>query len=156
MSVFLRSCSKLMFCIMAMALLHACASLPNAEPPRVSVVGIEPLQGEGMELRFNVKLRIQNPNTMDINYQGMMVDLLVDGRRIASGVSNQAGKVPGYGESVYSLPITVSALDAIRKFIDIAQKPAQNAIPYELKGKLESGLFGTVRFSDKGNLQLPK
>ncbi len=140
----------------ALSLLSSCASLPNYEPPRVSVVGIEPTKGEGMEMRFNVKLRIQNPNTIAINYQGMVVDLIVDGRRIATGLSNQPGKVPSYGETVYTLPVTVSAYDAARQFIDFMQKPKQNAIPYEISGKLESGLFGSVQFSDKGLLKLPQ
>jgi hypothetical protein len=38
----------------------------------------------------------------------------------------------------------------------ILQKPQQSAIPYEISGKLESGLFGSVRFSDKGSLTLPQ
>jgi LEA14-like dessication related protein len=139
-----------------MLALGSCASFPDYDPPRVNVVGIEPVKGESMELRFNVKLRIQNPNTVEINYQGMMVDLIVDGRRVASGVSNQAGRVPAYGETVYTLPVTVSVLNSVRQFMTILQKPQQSAIPYEISGKLESGLFGSVRFSDKGSLTLPQ
>lgn len=137
-------------------ILTSCASLPNTDPPRVSVAGIEPLQGEGMEMRFNVKLRIQNPNASTLSYQGILVDLLVDGRRIATGLSNEPGSVPAYGETVYSLPVTVSTLNVIRQFIDIAQQAPKPDIRYEIKGKLEGGLFGTVRFSDNGSLSLPK
>ena len=139
-----------------LALLASCTSLPDYEQPRVSVAGIEPVKGEGMELRFNVKLRIQNPNTVEINYQGMMVDLMLDGNRIASGVSNQPGNVPAYGETVYTLPVTVSVFSAARQVIGLLQKPQQTALPYEISGKLESGLFGSVRFSDKGALKLPQ
>ncbi|HWR95435.1 MAG TPA: LEA type 2 family protein [Arenimonas sp.] len=139
-----------------LGLLGSCASLPDYDPPRVNVAGIEPVQGEGMELRFNVKLRIQNPNTVEINYQGMMVDLMLDGNRVASGVSNQPGNVPAYGETVYTLPVTVSVFDAARQFIGFLQNPQQSVIPYEINGKLESGLFGSVRFSDKGSLKLPQ
>lgn len=142
--------------LVLLCLLVSCASLPHYEAPRVNVAGIEPVKGEGMELRFNVKLRIQNPNTVEINYQGMMVDLMIDGSRIASGVSNQPGNVPAYGETVYTLPVTVSVLGASRQLIAFLQKPQQTAIPYEISGKLESGLFGSVRFSDKGALKLPQ
>lgn len=142
--------------VVLLCLLGSCASLTSMEAPRVNVVGIEPAKGEGMELRFKVKLRIQNPNTVAINYQGMMVDLLLDGDRIASGVSSQPGSVPPYGETVYTLPVTVSVLETARQFIGFMQNPQQAAIPYEIKGKLESGLFGSVRFSDKGALKLPQ
>ena len=142
--------------MLLLCLLGSCASLPDYEAPRVSVAGIEPVKGEGMELRFNVKLRIQNPNTVGINYQGMMVDLMIDGNRIASGVSNQPGNVPAYGEAVYTLPVTVSVFSASRQLIGFLQKPQQTDIPYEISGKLESGLFGSVRFSDKGALKIPQ
>ena len=36
------------------------------------------------------------------------------------------------------------------------QKPPQNGIAYEVRGRLDSGLFGTVRFSDNGRLTLPR
>ncbi len=139
-----------------LALSGSCASLTDYEPPRVNVVGIEPVKGEGMELRFNVKLRIQNPNTVEINYQGVMVDLMLDGNRVASGISNQPGNVPAYGETLYTLPVSVSIIGAARQVIGILQKPQQAAIPYEISGKLESGLFGSVRFSDTGALKLPQ
>lgn len=142
--------------ILTYMLLTSCASLPNIEPPRVSVAGIESLDGEGMEMRFNVRLRIQNPNNTQIKYQGILVDLLIDGRRVASGVSNEPGLVPAYGESVYTLPVTVSTVNVIRQLIDIAQQPQKTGIRYEIKGKLEGGLFGSVRFSDNGSLTLPK
>jgi LEA14-like dessication related protein len=142
--------------ILTYMLLTSCASLPGIEPPRVSVAGIESLDGEGMEMRFNVKLRIQNPNNSQIKYQGILVDLFIDGRRVASGVSNEPGLVPAYGESVYTLPVTVSTVNVIRQLINIAQQPQKTGIHYEIKGKLEGGLFGSVRFSDNGSLTLPK
>ena len=142
--------------VLTCMLLTSCASLPGIEPPRVSVAGIESLDGQGMEMRFNVKLRIQNPNNTQIKYQGLLADLFIDGRRVASGISNEPGLVPAYGELVYTLPVTVSTLNVVRQLIDIAQQPQKSAIRYEIKGKLEGGLFGTVRFSDNGNLTLPK
>jgi LEA14-like dessication related protein len=145
----------LVTCYLLLLALTSCASLPGIEPPRVNVAGIEPLDGQGMEMRFNVMLRIQNPNNTPIKYQGLLVDLFIDGRRVASGVSNEPGLVPAYGELVYTLPVTVSTLTVIRQLIDMAQQPQKTAIRYEIKGKLEGGLFGTVRFSDNGNLTLP-
>ena len=151
----LKSVLQALICLMLMAL-ASCVSLTNAEPPRVTVVGIEPLKGKGMEMRVNVKLRIQNPNNTEIKYQGILVDLLVDGRRIATGLSNEPGLVPAYSETVYALPVTISTLNVVRQIIDIAQQPQTSGINYEIKGKLEGGLFGTVKFNDSGSLKLPE
>jgi len=52
-------------------LMAACATM--GDPIKVQVVGLEPLQGQGMELRFAAKLRVQNPNEAPIDYDGIAV-----------------------------------------------------------------------------------
>jgi LEA14-like dessication related protein len=89
-------------------LLSACASMPSHDPLQVSVAGIESIPGEGMELRLLVKLRVQNPNDTPIEFDGVSLSLDVMGRDFASGVSDQAGTVPRFGEAVLAVPVTVS------------------------------------------------
>ena len=52
----------------------ACAALSPRDPLNVQVAGIQPLQGEGPEARFPVKLRLQNPNEGAIDYSGVALD----------------------------------------------------------------------------------
>src|SRR5690606_6714307 len=80
--------------------LAACAAFSPRDPLIVQVAGIQPLTGEGLELRMLVKLRVQNPNDVAIDYHGVALDLEVNGRRLASGVSDQQGSVPRFGENV--------------------------------------------------------
>ena len=68
-----------------------CATLAGRDPVQVQVVGVEPLAGEGMELRFLFKLRVQNPNDGPIEYNGIYLDLQVRGSSLATGVSDAAG-----------------------------------------------------------------
>ena len=64
----------------AALLLAACASLrARRDPLQVTVAGIEPMQGQGMELRMLVKLRVQNPNDAPIDYDGVSLKLEVQG-----------------------------------------------------------------------------
>ena len=72
-------------------LLAACASLPGRDALRVNVVDIDAAEGAGLELRFAVKLRLQNPNDSPLEYDGAALDLEVDGRTLASGVSDARG-----------------------------------------------------------------
>ena len=102
---------RLLFPALLLAVLTGCASLPEYDPPRIGVAGIAPLDSQGGELRFNVKLRIQNPNRVEINYKGVVVDLYVEGKRVATGLSDVPGKVPAYGELVYDLPVTVYRIE---------------------------------------------
>jgi hypothetical protein len=136
--------------------LAACATLPNNDPLTIDVAGIEPLPGEGLELRLAVRVRIQNPNDTPVEYTGAALNLDLNGRNLASGVSSVVGTVPRYGETVFTIPVTISAFDIARQVLVFANAGAQREIPYRVRGKLEGGLFGTRRFSDAGTFELPQ
>ncbi len=140
--------------IAALCVLGGCATL-RQDPVQVYVVGIEPLQGEGLELRMLVKLRVQNPNDTPIQFNGIYVDLDVQNRPFASGVSDAAGEVPRFGETVVSVPVSVSAFRLVRSAIGTFSQPTDK-IEYSLNGKLAGPVFNTVRFNAKGEMALPK
>lgn len=133
--------------------LGACAALSPRDPLNVQVAGIQPLQGEGLEARFLVKLRLQNPNEGAIDYSGVALDLEVNGRRLASGVSDQRGTVPRFGERARSTGDHLG-LSAARQALGLAENIGIDAVPYVLRGKLAGGLFGTQRFIEKGTFDL--
>jgi len=134
--------------------LAACTAFSARDPLIVQVAGIQPLTGEGLELRMLVKLRVQNPNDVAVDYRGAALDLEVNGRRLASGVSDQQGTVPSFGERVVSVPVTISAFSAARQALGLAEHIGFDQVPYVLRGKLAGGLFGTQRFVEKGTLDL--
>ena len=134
--------------------LSACAMLGNGDPVNMHVVGVDPLPGEGLEMRFAVKLRLQNPNTTPIQYDGIALDLQVGGRPLASGVSDQSGSVPRFGETLLVVPVSISAFAAVRQALGLAENDRLDRVPYVLHGKLSRGALGTVRFSDEGTLSL--
>lgn len=142
-------------CLLVLGL-SACASLNNLDPLRVDLVGLEPLPGQGMEVRFAVKLRIQNPNDGSMNFNGVALDLDVNGQPLASGVSDQSGSVPRFGETVISVPVSISAFSVVRQAWGVAGYQPGQEVSYRLRGKLADGLFGTRRFSDSGTLDWPQ
>jgi LEA14-like dessication related protein len=143
--------------------LNGCAGMFGSEPVRVNVAGIDPIDSQGLEVRFNVKLRVQNPNESAINFDGVSLDLELNGKPFASGVSNQSGVVPRYGEIIVNVPLTVPAFAAVRQAFAFAGVTQSGQIPYILRGKLAggfsggvtSGLVGGNRFIDQGTLSLP-
>ena len=137
------------------SVLAACSALPNRDPLNIDVAGIEPLPGEGLELRLAVRVRIQNPNDTDIEYSGAALNLDLNGRKLASGVSAAMGTVPRYGEAVLEIPVTVSALNMARQVLGFVNAQNQRDVSYTVHGKLEGGVFGTRRFTDEGTFELP-
>lgn len=141
--------------LLAACVLGGCATMPNYDPPDVTVAGIEPMQGEGMELRLLVKLRVQNPNDVPIDYDGVSVKLEVFDKTFATGVADVTGSVPRFGESVITVPVTVSVLRMVKNFIGLLDGKPINAIPYEMSGKLNTGTFSSYRFASKGEFAMP-
>jgi len=143
----------------AIALLLAlagCETLMHPQALRVNVVGVESLRSEGLELRFAVKLRVQNPNNMNLDFDGVAVELELNGKNLASGVSDQKGTVPRFGEALLSVPVSVSALAAVRQALALGDATQRGELPYVVSGKLAGGVFGSVRFTHSGTLRLPQ
>jgi LEA14-like dessication related protein len=134
--------------------LAGCAGFPGRDPLRVELVGIEPIEGQGLELRLAVKLRVQNPNDGAVEYDGTALDLEVNGRTLATGVSDQRGSVPRFGEAVLVVPVSISAMNAVRQALVFADGAPREAVPYVLRGKLAGGAFGAVRFTKEGSIAL--
>ena len=153
------SYGKFRLCVvLACAMLaSACASLATRDPLNVTVAGIEGLPGEGMELRLLVKLRVQNPNDAPVEYDGIAVDLDVQGRSFASGVSAETGVVPRFGEAIVSVPVTVSMLRMVRQIAGMLDGERVDKVSYVMRGKLSgTTAFTAYRFSASGDFALPK
>jgi LEA14-like dessication related protein len=133
----------------------ACAIFQDIDPPKVTVAGVEPLPGEGLELRMMVRLRVQNPNDTPIEYSGIFVNLDVQGRTFASGVSDASGTVPSFGEAVIGVPVTVSMLRVARQVMGMVDGQPVDRIRYDMSGKLGRGAFNSLRFQSQGDFTLP-
>ena len=129
--------------------------MPGSDPVQVQVVGVEPLQGEGLELRLLCKLRVQNPNDTPITYDGIYLELEVRGSTFATGVSDASGTVPRFGEVVLSVPVAASTLRFARQAIGMYMSQDRSKIDYVLKGKISGSLFSAVRLESKGEITLP-
>jgi LEA14-like dessication related protein len=140
---------------LTLALATGCASLPQQDPLQVTVAGIESLPGEGMELRLLVKLRVQNPNDTPVDFDGIALNLDVQGKTFASGVSDEVGSVPRFSEAIVQVPVTVSVLRMVRQFIGSLDGQPVDTISYSMHGKLHGAhAFGTQRFKSAGSFSL--
>jgi LEA14-like dessication related protein len=140
-------------------ILTGCAAIKQNEPLRISVAGMQPLEGKGMEARFSVQLRIQNHSDKPVDYDGIALDLDLRGTSFASGVSDQRGAIPRFGETLITVPVTVPATTILRHVFQIATSERTGAkmkVDYELRGLLGGpGLAGGRRFDSTGELTLP-
>jgi len=135
--------------------LGACASLQRQEPVQVTVADIQSLPAEGLELRMMVKLRVQNPNDVPVEYDGVYVKLDVLDKTFATGVSAEHGSIPRFGESIIGVPVTVSTLRMVVNALGTLDGQPIDKINYKLDGKLNGPGFGSTRFQLRGEFALP-
>lgn len=103
-----------------------------------------------------VKMRVQNPNDASVDYDGVALNLEVNGQPLAAGVSDQKGHIGRYDEAVIVVPVSITAFSFLRQAYGLRKLDSLQGLPYVLRGKLAGGLFGTVRFTDQGKLDLPQ
>ena len=148
--------------VLFLCLFSGCATLQGRDAPSVQVVGLNALPSAGLELRFALKIRVQNPNETTLAYDGFSVKLDLDGRGVASGVSNESGEIERFSEQVLTVPVTISAFAALRQLLghvtdsrSDSEAPGQ-PIVYSLSGKLGAAQGGSAatRFVDRGELDL--
>lgn len=141
---------------LAGSLLASCAAMPGRAPVQVTVADIESLPSEGLEMRMLVKLRVQNPNDTPIEYDGVYVSMAVQDKTFATGVSDERGVIPRFGEGVVNVPVTVSLARAVTNaFRVFSGGQAVDRFTYTLEGKLNGPLFGSTYFESRGELTLP-
>jgi LEA14-like dessication related protein len=143
----------LLACVAVLA--TGCASLQQPQPVEVILAGVEPLKSEGLELRMLAKLRVQNPNDQALEFGGIAVQLDVQGKRFATGVSNAAHSVPRYGEAIIGVPVSIPVLRVAQQAIGVLSNEYRGKLAYELSGHVAGPAFGSARFRSAGELTLP-
>jgi LEA14-like dessication related protein len=128
-------------------------------PPQVSLAGIDPsagdsTAGQSFEARVQLKLRVQNPNDTAIDFNGVTVQLDVQGKSLASGLSNQSGTVPPFGEAMITVPVTVSMWGMANQALGLLSGKNISKITYEMRGNLNDTRSGALPFKSQGTLNL--
>lgn len=144
---------KLLLSIAAGLALSGCAAIPtNLETPEVSFVGIRGLEANFFEQRFEVRMRVQNPNSIELPVNGLDVDVELADEPFAHGVSAREFVVPANGEAEFDMLVTANAANAILKII--GNDGQRGEVSYRLKGKLSTriGLLRSIPFEETGTL----
>lgn len=137
--------------VLLAALLSGCTA--RLQKPEISLAGID-LVGLGLvEQHFVLKLRIRNPNDVDLPVNTLNVDVELNGRPFAKGASEKPVIVPRQGEAVLEVK-TVSRLGNVLKPLREAQKDGSNRIGYRVSGSVELEGAGNVPFERLGDVPL--
>lgn len=138
------------------ALLAGCTGLPrNLETPDISFVSMQALEASLFEQRLEVRMRVRNPNSIELPVKGLDVDVELADEPFAHGVSAREFTVPALGEAEFDMIVTANAATAFLKIAG-ADRKSREQIGYRLKGRLSTrlGPFRSIPFDEAGTLPL--
>jgi LEA14-like dessication related protein len=136
--------------------LAGCAGVPrDLETPEVSFVDVRSVEASVFEQRLEVRLRVRNPNSIELPVRGLDVDVELAGEPFAHGVSAREFVVPALGEAEFDMLVTANAATALLKLAGAGEE-SRDEVPYRLTGRLSTriGMLRTIPFEETGTLPL--
>ena len=139
--------------VLVIGLMSACSTLPrDFETPKITIAGITPKDVAVFEQRFDVQLRIQNPNNFDLRLNGIRFDIDLNDKEFGNGMSPAKVIVPRLGSEV----VIGEVITGLGSFLRQAQGMNASAVKlrYHLKGAAfaESPGNFTIPFDESGEV----
>ncbi len=130
-----------------------CASLTaRPDPPRITLINLQPLEIGILEQRVRLQLRIQNPNDFVFEINGMDYALAINDDELAYGVSNESVRVPAFGDAVINVDAVSSIFDVIRQLQKLGYEQ-QGRFQYKISGGVSlANRFGKIPFEYQGEI----
>jgi LEA14-like dessication related protein len=118
--------------------LAACSGLPrNAVAPKLSVADVHLRQFDLRAQRFEVGLKVENPNDFELTIEALEFDLEVNGRPFASGVSREATRIPAAATTLLRIDAITQSNDLIRQ-LKALPDALQDGVPYRIRGRVKT------------------
>jgi LEA14-like dessication related protein len=139
-----------------LVLLGGCAGIgTQLRTPAITFVGIRAVEASLFEQKLEVRLRVQNPNTMALPVNGLDIAMELAGEPFATGVTAREFVVPSHGEAEFDMIVTANAATALLKIAG-GDRKSREEIGYRLKGRLSTrlGLLRSIPFEETGTLPL--
>jgi LEA14-like dessication related protein len=118
--------------------LAACSGLPwNVITPKVGVAEVEIKRLGLLEQRFDVGLRISNPNDFDLTIEALEFELEVNGRPFANGLSRTSTRVPASSSAMLRVDAFMQSENLVQQFKTLTPDSLKDGVPYRIKGRFK-------------------
>lgn len=141
--------------ILLLFLLSGCAGMQSGyDPPSVSLTSFRFIPGDSIVPKFEVGLRIINPNRDALELEGLFYSITIENNKIISGVAHDLPIIEGYGEEDVLLEAMVDVVGGA-KLLQSLLHNRKGSIDYGFNAKLDLGaLQPPLRISEKGEFSM--
>lgn len=141
--------------VFAALALAACVGIPrDLVTPEVSFVSLRAIEASVFEQKLEVRLKVRNPNRIELPVNGLDVDVELAGEPFAHGTSAREFVIPAEGEAEFDMNVTANAASALLRIAGGDYRSGE--IGYRLTGKLSTriGMLRTIPFEQAGELPI--
>lgn len=155
----LQNFNRILVLLMMAALFQGCTVLtPDFEEPSVQVTGLEPLpSSRGGDLRFRIRLRVDNPNSVPLSLAGLYYTLELAGHKVVTGTASDLPRIPAYGGDDIVVDASANLMGSFMAAAELMSMRG-DTVPYTLEAKL--GLQRTfppsIRVRKSGEIRLTR
>lgn len=119
--------------------ISGCSTIrPGFVNPTVSVTSLKPLPYQGAVPKFEIGLRVVNPNAEALNPRGMSYSISLNNYPVVEGAANDLPSIPAYGEKEFNVVVTLGLFEAMQFVTDLLQN-SRGQVTYQLQAKLDVG-----------------
>jgi len=147
-------CDRTLLAVLV-AMLVGCASLPSdLDPPKVSLESFRSLPAASGLPRFEIKLRVINPNKQPLDIAGISYSIELLDREVITGVANDIPAIEGYGEGVVTLEAGLQLLEILQLMTGLGASRS-DPLAYRFAAKIEfNGFMPTQRVQERGEIKM--
>jgi LEA14-like dessication related protein len=149
-----------MLCIVACAmLLAACSTLGSKlEAPGLELVGVQMLSTDMFAQRFKVRVKVLNPNDLELPVKGLEYTILMMGDSFAEGMSNESFMLPARGEAEFDMLVTTNFVSSFGRLLSRVQGGKLENVDYEITGKImvDKGMLRKIPINHRGTVDFTK
>lgn len=139
------------FFILFSFFLTSCASITPINNPEVNLVSIEPSKIKGLSQYFTLSLLVTNPNSFDLDIEGVTFNLEVAGQKVMAGASNSIPLLKAYSDTPVKLNANIGLFDLLKLLAYFGQNPTQE-MKYTLKTVIDPNGFIPLTINREGIL----
>jgi hypothetical protein len=136
-------------------MLVSCASFPSdLDPPKVSLESFRSLPVESGPPRFEIKIRVTNPNKQPLNIAGISYSIELLDKEVITGVANDIPVIEGYGDGVVTLEAGLQLFELLRLMAGLGASQSDPLV-YRFSAKIDfNGFMPTQRVEESGEIKL--
>lgn len=146
---------RMLLVVACAVLLAACSTLgSNLQAPKLELLGVQMLSTDMFAQRFKVRVKVINPNDLELPVRGLEYTILMMGDSFAEGMSTEAFVLPALGEAEFDMLVTTNFVSSFGRLLSRAQGGKLENIDYEITGKImvEKGMVRKVPFNHRGTV----